>query len=248
MLHNNKKGIASSLLIGIVITLVGFFVISGAIGTFMQKLPGKQADTLCRTSVAAKAKSKITSCQVEVFGSSSPVPLMCKTQEFTINAKGKTTREVIRELMGYAARTWNVWGEGNYGGGLYGNSFLSIGTDNCFRYYTVKIKNLKGTIIKSEVIDFMKNEISPKSNTTYWKYIAENTAWSGFNILDDIEDQHIYSIIFADVTYKKIGFELTHYNEIYIADLNREKIQTGEYGIIFDSPKYCNFIPGTGGE
>jgi hypothetical protein len=240
MLRNNKKGITPEFLAGIMIVLVGFFVVGGVVSVIVAKVPDKQADAVCKTSVAAKAKSKITSGTGEaLLGSAAPVPLMCNPQEFTINAKGKTDKEIIKELMNHAARAWNVWGEGQYGGGLYSAGWFSA-ADNCNRYYNIKIKNLKGTILRVQVIDFMKNEIYSKTNTTYWKYIAENTAWSRFDILDDIEDQHIYSIIFADAALKREdSYELEHLNILLIADLNRERISLSTVGP-FD-PAYCTF-------
>ena len=267
MLFRNKKAEITFVTV-LIIAMVSFFVLGGVIKIFVAQLPKESADAICKISVAKRAQTTVSvaggAYQKQI------TPLLCQTQEFTIDGRGKTKQEVLTEFMDYAARAWNVWGEGQFSGGLYDN-FIMYGSDGCYRYYNIKLKNIPATVPKEDVIHFMKNNIYQKMNTTYWDYIAQSSDYSGFNIFDDLEDQHIYSIIIADIKVKT-GFigavtegkiiRIVHFNEMIVADINTDQIVTGVsltpmlpilVGVpmplvIVPEYEFCKFISGTGGE
>lgn len=267
MLLRNKKAEITFVTV-LIIALISFFVLGGVIKIFVAQLPKESADLICQISVAKRAQTTVSlaggAYQKQV------TPLLCQTQEFTIDGKGKTKNEVLTEFMNYAARAWNVWGEGQFSGGLYDN-FIMYGSDGCYRYYNIKLKNIPATISRQDVIHFMKNNIYKKKNTTYWEYIAQSSDYSGFTIFSALEDQHIYSIIIADIKVKT-GFigavkegkiiRIVHFNEMIVADLNMDRINTGlsltpMLPILLGVPiplvivpalSECKFISGTGGD
>ena len=115
MLRHNKRGNAVEFLSTIIIVLIGSMVIMAVISTFVTQIPSKYADFVCQRSVSLKAQSKVRVTNPygiwSLSAEASVTPLACKTQEFTINAKGKSQEQVSREILNYAARAWGVWGE-----------------------------------------------------------------------------------------------------------------------------------------
>jgi len=252
MLHKNKKGISVEFLAGTIIVLIGFFVIGGGIMVFKDKLPSAEADQICKTSVAAAAKSKINIPGGHISLSS----IYCKTQEFTIDAKGKTDNQIMTEFLNYAARAWNIWGEGTYSAGIYTN-FLMFGSDKCFRYYNIKIKNLDREIKYTKLERFMKDTEYKKTGKKYWEYFHQNTGTSLFVFFEEsIKNQQIYSIMFADIRMKNPLEKTVHYNGIFISNLNRRSLPTGTAGVpwwffftivpIPDHTTYCDILSSTG--
>ncbi len=161
----NKKAVTTSTLISILIIIVGFFVVTGVMNRGISLAKGPTAESLCRGSVIAKNSIDILPTGLE----SRPTPLLCKTEEESIDipAGAKEKNEAaMRELANLATKCW--WQFARGGEGAYRNTF-SVGFTNqlyCFVCYNVELKGM-------DYGSFTGMELKQWMDTNTYSQIAE---------------------------------------------------------------------------
>src|SRR3989338_3645601 len=125
-----KRGMTAATLVAIMITLVAFVLIAGTITRFVAKAEDKQAETVCRNTLALRANAK-----VEVGPVSGSTPALCKTLEKKFSAE---TQEEAREYISKAMeQCWWIWLEGA-ASDIFGSSgFGNTGGPKCFVCYNL---------------------------------------------------------------------------------------------------------------
>ncbi len=217
-----KRGMTAGTLVAIMITLVAFVLIAGTITRFVAKAEDKQAEVVCRNSLALRANAK-----VEVGPASTSTSHLCKTLEKKFSAE---TQEEAREYVAKAMeQCWWIWLEGApseiFGPrGFFGDDDKT----KCFVCYNLIYEN-GPTISKSDLLnDLSKVKSKYKGGGSVLSYIQER----GYV---EIKDQpynsgNIYSVVFAsnieesiwknDIT-RVFGFQLPYnQNGIWLIDLN----------------------------
>lgn len=144
-------------LVGLIITLVAFVLISTTIYRFASTVEGKEAEILCHDSIAMRAAtalqintgSKADSTDTDLIQASlKTAPVLCKT----IDVKIKGDREEIkRQIAEKIIRCWWMFGEGRYGEALGENEIDFLpGTlavhnqpNECFNCYNLMIEQEK---------------------------------------------------------------------------------------------------------
>lgn len=177
----SKKGLTASFIVGMMITIIAFVLISGVLIRFMSESEGKEAEILCHDSIALRAQSVVQIehglANVEIKG----VPVLCETSDKKIEG---TREDIKRQIADSMARCWWMFGEGRYPEILEGSDIdllpSLLGTEElqnqCFNCYTLLIDEAEiqgGPIPSTEMGDFLANEIYAPRNVTYLQYIQE---------------------------------------------------------------------------
>ncbi len=175
----NKRGLAASFIVGIMITLIAFVLISGTLMRFMSKGDDLEAEILCQSSIALRAQTALyyrgdlASADVKV------VPPLCKT----IDKKIRGNRDqIMRQVADSTARCWWMFNEGRYEeiinregtSGLIDMLGFSKLEGDCFNCYTLLIDQDEiegGPITSDDITEFMTTQKYYKVNQTYLNYI-----------------------------------------------------------------------------
>ncbi len=175
----DKKGLTASFIVGMMITLIAFFLIAGMLYKFASKAEGVEAEIMCHDSVALRARTALYMKSEAVSGELKMVPPLCKTLDVKI--KGNK-QELMRQISDKTARCWWMFNEGRYeeildtfGLKLLPN-ILGFGAseNKCFNCYTLLVDQDEiegGTISSKELADFMASKKYAKVNLTYIDYI-----------------------------------------------------------------------------
>jgi hypothetical protein len=177
-----KKALTASFIVGMMITLIAFFLIAGVTTRFMSKSSDASAENLCQLSIAMRAKSALTVKGDIVDASQAWTPALCKTIDKDVSGNRDKIKLQFAESM---ARCWWMFGEGRYAE-IIGNDGIDGVADmlqmsriknNCFNCYTIAVKEDEikgGPISSSEMEDFMTTNKFSKVDKTYMDYIQSH--------------------------------------------------------------------------
>jgi|SRR3989338_2154732 len=186
-----KRGMTAATLVAIMITLVAFVLIAGTITRFVAKAEDKQAETVCRNTLALRANAK-----VEVGPVSGSTPALCKTLEKKFSAE---TQEEAREYISKAMeQCWWIWLEGAPSEIFGSHGIVAFTGDKeakCFVCYNLIYEN-GPTISKSDLLqDLGKVKSKYRGGGSVLSYIQER----GYVEIKDqpYKSSNIYSVVFA---------------------------------------------------
>ena len=167
--------------------LISFFLIAGLIGRFTSRTTDLEAELLCQTSIAQRARTAVNidwkAEGISLFRSQvKTIPPLCRT----IDKKVSGSREqIMRGVADKMARCWWMFGEGRYEDILDpadANLFPEVlgledyGPNQCFNCYTILIDQDEisgGPITGEEINDYLSKNVYAKANKTYLNYIQE---------------------------------------------------------------------------
>ena len=214
MLMNGKKGIAAEQLVVIIIVIAAFMLIAGVVTRALAKADDKQAENLCRDSIAIRAATSISTDGTFVKGEAKLAPVLCKT----IDKKVSGDREEIKQQIANSlARCWWMFGEGRYeqilDNGAVAPAFYSLDkTENdCFVCYAELIKEDSfETITTEEFYRYLSKTNYPSvKDTTYLDYIQKYRGPGAVVLFSNIEAQKAYGISFLSKNKKSEGTPLS---------------------------------------
>lgn len=177
----NKRGLTASFIIGMMITLVAFVLISGVLLRFTSKASDKEAEVLCQNSIALRAKSALSVKHELLSAEIKLVPPLCQT----IDQKIKGNRQqILRQVAESTARCWWMFGEGRYEELLDPSNLEVLPSimgfndykNHCFNCYTLLIDQDEiedGPIESDEINEFFRTKKYSKVNITYLDYIQK---------------------------------------------------------------------------
>jgi hypothetical protein len=166
----NKKAIQAGFLVALIIVLTSFVLIAGTVFRFMVTADDKQAETLCKDSIALRAATALSVGGAEV----KTVPPLCQTIDTKIKGDVLSIQTQIADKM---AKCWEMMGEGRYPNSIWKNINIG-GTNQCFICYTLLIEE-SGEFSTSENIPLQSFEHfirttpyrDPDNKRTYLDYI-----------------------------------------------------------------------------
>ena len=184
---SNKKGIGMEFIVGTILVLISFFLIGGLLLRFTSKSSDAEAELLCHTSIAQRARTALNidwnagKDGISLFKAQvKTIPPLCRT----IDKKVSGAREkILQQVADNTARCWWMFGEGKYEElldsanadvlpAIYG--FEDAGPNKCFNCYTVLVdqNDLEGGPIGADEINqYMSSHIYGRVNKTYLDYI-----------------------------------------------------------------------------
>ncbi|MBT4604500.1 hypothetical protein HOC01_02580 [archaeon] len=176
---NSKKGMTGSVLIGMMITLIAFVLVSGTLMRFMSESNDIAAEVLCHESNALRAQSAVRLESMGVDVEAKLAPSLCKNIVKKVSGERD---EIMREFADSMASCWWMFGEGKYEELLHDtdiNAFFDISnTENmCFNCYTILVDEKEiegGYIAQEEFEEFLREETYSKSNTSYLDYLQSS--------------------------------------------------------------------------
>lgn len=201
MLISGKKGIAAEQLVVIILVIASFMLIAGAVTRAMAKADDKQAENLCRNSLALRATTAINSDGSLVESNLKLAPVLCKT----IDKKVSGDREEIKQqLANSMARCWWMFGEGRYEeildkGALVPAFFnLDKAENDCFVCSTALInEDSLEPITPEEFYRYLSTTKYPAvKDKTYLEYIQEYGGPGSLVLLENIMPRQAYGISF----------------------------------------------------
>ena len=190
----NKKGDATVFIVGTILVLIAFFLIAGLLLRFTSKASDAEAELLCQTSIAQRARTALNidwnagKDGLSLFKSQvKTIPPLCRT----IDKKVSGSREqILRQIGDNTARCWSMFGEGRYEEllddvkadvlpDILGFEDLAPYTDpknanKCFNCYTVLIDQNDiegGPITTDEINQYLSSHVYGRVNRTYLDYI-----------------------------------------------------------------------------
>lgn len=178
----DKKGLTASFIIGIMITLIAFVLISGVLLRFMAKSSDVEAEILCQNSIALRAQTALYVGSGAGRSEITWAPPLCKTIEKKISGN---KQQIMRQVADSIARCWWMFGEGRYeeiiaNSGIEGVAEMlgfSRLENTCFNCYTLLIAEDEiegGGITNKEINDFLLTRKYHKVNKTYLQYIQSH--------------------------------------------------------------------------
>lgn len=193
---------------GVVILLIGAFVVISVITLFMLKASDREAENLCHDSVLFRAKSALNIAGTEIKAT----PTFCKTIDKKVSGRPEEVKKTFSDL---ASRCWWMWGEGRYEEIMESESFwqlLGLNADNpCFVCYSVALDEgpsfTEGNLVSGqELIDFAYATSYKKTNQTYLQYLTYTHGPGRLLTLSHLQPNRAYGIAFAaknkdDVTW-----------------------------------------------
>lgn len=207
-MFRNKKGDAQFLVV-LIIVITSFLLIAGTIFRFMSTANDKEAEALCKDSVALRNAAAITSGDKNVKGS----PILCKT----LDKKIKGTKEQVQsQLTQSMARCWEMFGEGKYKDDLFSNLNLFTGDNKCFVCYAVIIEKSndfseKESISTAEFYQYLRETPYPKKKDQtyldYFQYGGGNGRVIGIFNEEGIKPGNAYAIAFKSKSNKAGWFQ-----------------------------------------
>ncbi len=175
----SKKGLGMEFIITTSLLLISFFLIAGLLGRFASRTNDLEAELLCQTSIAQRARTAVQVGETSGF-ELKLAPNLCRT----INTKVSGSREqVLREVSDKMARCWWMFNEGRYDeilDSFSSNGYLKIlsveglGKNDCFNCYSVLIDQGEipgGPIKAAEINEYLSTKTYAKVNKTYLDYI-----------------------------------------------------------------------------
>jgi len=205
-MNKNKRGLAASELVIIMLVLVSFVLIAGAVNSFISKAAPKEAEILCQNSINLRAMSTVNIGSADVR----LVPPLCKTIDVEITGN----REEIKDQLAYLmARCWWMFGEGRHEE-LFENDFDSLTKvlavdkveNDCFLCYNAMIdqKNIDGGIISAkEMYDYLiENDHRQIKGVSYLNYIQSYGGPGLAAVADGIDGKQPYGIVFMSKNKK----------------------------------------------
>ena len=193
---NSKKGLGMEFIITTSLVLISFFLIIALFGRFASQTNDLEAELLCQTSIAQRARTALNIDKDISAGSEGlslfkaqvkVIPPLCRT----IDKKVSGSREqVLRQVADSMARCWWMFGEGRYDELLKNvkADFLpdvlgfedlsptlnSKDANQCFNCYTILVNQDEisgGPIEANEITDYLRTKTYAKVNKTYLDYI-----------------------------------------------------------------------------
>ncbi len=190
----SKKGLGMEFIVTASLLLISFFLIAGLLGRFTSRTTDLEAELLCQTSIAQRARTALNvdwnagKDGVNLFKAQvKTIPPLCRT----IDKKVSGFREkILQQVADSTARCWWMFGEGRYEELLsnvkadvlptvLGFEDLAPYTDPktanlCFNCYTLLIDQNDiggGPITTDELNQYMLSHIYGRVNKTYLDYI-----------------------------------------------------------------------------
>ena len=204
----NKKADGFSFLVPLILIIASLLLIGLLLNQFVTKAKPKEAEILCRDSIALRAASKI---EIDTGGHDDEdsgvayVPVLCKTIDVEIEG---TKEEVIEELANKMERCWWMFNEAKFDTNLDQSVLSQImglqQNDKCFLCYTAAINEIeeeedtrKGYIDDDELFDYLYETKHPKiKDITYFDYIQSYGGAGTVAILENIVPHTVYGVAF----------------------------------------------------
>lgn len=185
----SKKAMSASFIVGIMITLVAFVVIGGAVTKFLSGFEEKESEVLCRDSLALKAQTKL-----EVGGAGEiSTPILCKTLDKDFSAD--TKKKAMDNFAANLERCWWMWLEGEKSE-MFGPRGV-VGSDEktkCFVCYDLLYQE-GPTFTKGELLNYLKESKARKVDATYLDYVQKNGYVDVFE--SSFSPSEAYAVVFA---------------------------------------------------
>ena len=250
MSYKNRKAVARSFLVLLLIAILSFTIILYAINQFLTRSSRVVDEQACRASILTRVKSTIRVAKVVEVN---PFPIVCKTQHKVIEGDKE---QVMMQISDLSARCWYMFLNGEYG-----NIFdkLQLTSDQkCFICYTFGIADKNIKITRDELMDYMDEHYyitkegekgEEEGVVTYLDYIQR---WKGKGVITTSESiefvgekEEVYTInfispditlwgdwlsdritelnIFLSVDEKEAIKQLKEMNMIYIEQMGAEE-------------------------
>lgn len=204
------------------LVLISFFLIVGLIGRFTSRTTDLEAELLCQTSVAQRAKTAVN-IDWDAGGALSlfkaqvkSIPPLCRTIDKEVSG---TRKQIMREIADKMARCWWMFGEGRYEDILDdvdANFFPAIfgledyGPNQCFNCYTILVDQDEisgGPITSEEINDYVSKNVYTKFNKTYLNYIQAHGGPGRIALtIPDIQPRQAYAISMMPKKQKESDF------------------------------------------
>ncbi|MFH1682957.1 MAG: hypothetical protein ABIA37_04120 [Candidatus Woesearchaeota archaeon] len=207
-----KKGMSAEFIVGAIITLAAFVLITLAIRGFIDKAESKEVEIICHDSVALRSAASISLGGLE---NAKLAPLLCKTQDRKISG---TEEEVQKQMAEMIARCWWMFNAGMTEDLL--TTLPGLGGNNQgFVCYTALVEGSKEFSAGNKIIDFndfLRKEKYAQTNITYLNYVQYAAGGPGriVMLLENgiIQPNHAYEIAFIEKNSDKnswIGTAIT---------------------------------------
>ena len=208
MFCRSRKAVARSSLILLLTAIVSLVIIIYAVYEFYTRADQAVDEPACRGSILTRVKFSFKLAKVVEVN---PFPILCKTQEKTLEGNKK---QVMNQISDLSARCWWMFLNGEYG-----NIFnkLNLESDQkCFICYTFKIEN-DMKITGKDLIDYMGENyyIIPEEEKE-----SEEVNEEGVTYLDYIQTYKGKGIIATSGDIKFIGKEEEIYAIYFISPDN----------------------------
>jgi len=208
----NKKGLAMAQLVTITLVVVGFLVITTAVGVAMSKNSDQEAELACHNSVGIRAMTAVSS-----LGSSKikVAPLLCKTIDRDVTGDREKVKAQLAHMMG---RCWWMFHKGKFDE-IVDSSTSSAGkvlglTNNnaCFMCYSAAIKSdelKKKPITSLEMFEYLRDNKVPNQKINFLEYIQKSGGQGKIAILEkQIKDGSGYGVMFLAKNAEKSNWNL----------------------------------------
>ncbi len=174
-----KKAMTAGFLVAMIIVIASFMMIAATIMRFMSGAEEKQAEELCRESVAIRATAA-----VRAFGGEFKLsPLLCKTIDKKVKGDREEVQEVIANKM---AKCWDMFGAGLYTTTVFENTNMFGNDNNCFLCYVLPVEKIRDdegqkVITEDQFHDFLRSRDIPRAKgTSYLNYIQTKAGGDGY--------------------------------------------------------------------
>lgn len=156
-------------LVAVIIIITSFVLIAGTLMRFMSTADDRQAETLCKDSVALRAATALQAAGSEV----KLAPVLCKTIDKKVKKNKEETKEEFAQKM---AKCWEIFGEGRYRSNIFRNTNIFGGNNLCFMCYSLLVdghgdftEESKG-ITSSEFESYLADNNHPLRDQKYLEY------------------------------------------------------------------------------
>ena len=213
-LSQGKKG-EMTFIVATILVLLSMFMIGLTIERFLSRTTDLEAELLCQTSIAQRAKTAVNVGETDGFELKLAPPL-CKTIDKEISG---SREQILKEVSDKMARCWWMFGEGKYDeildkfstkGYLKVMSFEGLGQNNCFNCYTILVAQDEipgGPIEAPEINDYLRTKTYAKVGKTYLDYIqGYGGPGSVVFTVPEILPNHGYTISMLPKNYEQSAF------------------------------------------
>jgi len=189
MSYKNRKAVARSFLILMLIAILSLTIIIYAVNQFFTRADQVVDEQACRASILTRVKSNLGIYVLgKRVGELSPFPIVCKTQHKVLEGDKE---QVMIQISDLSARCWWMFLNGEYG-----NIFdkLQLTSDQkCFICYTFSIADKDININEEELREYMDDHYyitkagekgEPEGVVTYLDYIQR---WKGKGVITTSE-------------------------------------------------------------
>ncbi len=219
----SKKGLGMEFIVTTSLLLISFFLIGGLLMRFVAKSSDAEAELLCQTSIAMRAKTASNidwgagKGGLNLFESQvKTIPLICRTVDKKISG---SREQILRQVGDNMARCWWMFGEGRYENILDSvniNLFPEVlgvsdfGPNQCFNCYTILINQNEisgGSITSGEIIEYLSKTVYGRVNKTYLDYIQGHKGPGRVVLtIPDIQPRQAYAISMMPKKQKESAF------------------------------------------